>query len=164
MKNVNRLYFYKALGLYQVCGGFYAIYSLLSSFSFLNMFYSLAFIIFLIYTGILLLIDLNYKSYKLTFYNQLIQTIQFNLFGYGLMYASGFYLSVAYDSISMELVYLQIRSWTFIFSLFFNSSENQFHLAINFMPVLILLLMNLFKGAIFQNTPIEDVRIVEHHA
>lgn len=145
MKFVNKIYFYKALGLYHVFGAFYGIYALSSSFSYLNMLYSLPFIILLMYSGILLLTDLDRTSYKFALYNQLIQTIQFKLFGYGLMYASGFYFSLAYDSLSIEQLYLEMRSWIFMFSLFFNSSEDEFQLAINFVPILILLLMKLLK-------------------
>ncbi|MBK6484638.1 MAG: hypothetical protein KBF32_03115 [Chitinophagales bacterium] len=158
MKIINTAYFYKALGLYQVFGAFYGIYALFSSFSFLNMFTSLPFIVLLIVSGIWLLIDLNHKSYKLAFFNQLIQTIQFKLFGYGLMYAAGIYLSLAYDAWSIEQLYLDIRSWTFIFSLFFNSSENQFLVAINSVPIVILLLMILFKKAVFQPTQSKIIR------
>ena len=155
---VNKAYFYKALGLYQVFGGFYGIYALFSSFSFLNMFVSLPFIVLLLFSGIWLLIDLNHKSYKLAFYNQLIQTIQFKLFGYGLMYASGFYLSLATDTWSIEQIYLDIRSWTFIFYIFLNSSENNFHLAINLVPIVILLFMILFKKTVFQPTQSKVIR------
>lgn len=155
---VNKAYFYKALGLYQVFGGFYGIYALFSSFSFLNMFVSLPFIVLLLFSGIWLLIDLNQKSYKLAFYNQLIQTIQFKLYGYGLMYASGFYLSLAYDAWSIEQLYLDIRSWTFIFSLFFNSSVNQFLVAINLVPIVILLFMILFKETVFKQAQSKVIR------
>jgi len=101
---------------------------------------------------------LNHKSYKLAFYNQLIQTIQFKLFGYGLMYASGFYLSLATDTWSIEQIYLDIRSWTFIFYIFLNSSENNFHLAINLVPIVILLFMILFKKTVFQPTQSKVIR------
>ena len=158
MKIINTAYFYKALGLYQVFGAFYGIYALFSSFSFLNMFVSLPFIVLLLFSGIWLLIDLNQKSYKLAFYNQLIQTIQFKLFGYGLMYASGFYLSLATDTWSIEQIYLDIRSWTFIFYIFLNSSENNFHLAINLVPIVILLFMILFKKTVFQPTQSKVIR------
>lgn len=137
--------FYKALGLYNIFGAFYGIYALFSSFSFVNLFISLAFIALLFVSGIWLLIDLNHKSYKLAFYNQLFQIIQFKLLGYGFSFASGLYLAIALDAWSIEQVYLDMRSWTFIFYLFLNSSENQFHLAINFVPILILLLMKLLK-------------------
>lgn len=154
-------YYYKTLGIYQIIGGFYGGYALIASFSFLNMFTSLPFIVLLLVSGIWLLIDLNHKSYKLAFYNQLIQTIQFKVFGYGLMYASGFYLSLATDAWSLEQVYLDIRSWTFIFYIFLNSSENQFHLAINLVPLLILLFMILFKKAVFQPTQSKAIRSVD---
>lgn len=160
MKFFKKVYFYKALGWYQVFGAFYGIYALFSSFDFVNLFISLAFIVLLFVSGFWLLFDLSYKSYKLAVCNQMIQTIQFNLFGYGFSFAAGLYLAIASDTWSLEQVYLDMRSWTFIIYLLLNSSENQFHLAINFMPMLILLLMNLFKGAIFQNAPIEDVRRV----
>ena len=158
MKIINTAYFYKVLGLYQVFGAFYAIYALFSSFSFLNMFTSLPFIVLLLVSGIWLLIDLNHKSYRLALYNQIIQTIQFKMYGYGLMYASGFYLSLATDAWSLEQVYLDIRSWTFIFYIFLNSSEDQFHLAINLVPLLILLFMILFKKVVFQPTQIKVIR------
>ena len=158
MKIIYTAYFYKALGLYQVFEAFYGIYALFSSFSFLNMFTSLPFIVLLLVSGIWLLIDLNHKSYKLAFYNQLIQTIQFKLFGYGLMYASGFYLSLATDTWSIEQIYLDIRSWTFIFYIFLNSSENNFHLAINLVPIVILLFMILFKKTVFQPTQSKVIR------
>ena len=158
MKIINTAYFYKVLGLYQVFGAFYGIYALFSSFSFLNMFTSLPFIVLLLVSGIWLLIDLNHKSYKLALYNQLIQTIQFKMYGYGLMYASGFYLSLAYDAWSIEQLYLDIRSWTFIFSLFFNSSVNQFLVAINLVPIVILLFMILFKETVFKQTQSKVIR------
>ncbi len=154
----NISHYCKTLGIYQIIGGFYGVYALITSFSFLNMFTSLPFIVLLLVSGIWLLIDLNHKSYKLAFYNQLIQTIQFKLFGYGLMYASGFYLSLATDTWSIEQIYLDIRSWTFIFYIFLNSSENNFHLAINLVPIVILLFMILFKKTVFQPTQSKVIR------
>ncbi len=150
MKKEYTTFFFKSLGFYQVFGALYGIYALFSSFSFLNMFTSLPFILLLLVSGIWLLVDLSHKSYKLAFYNQLIQTIQFEFLGFGLMYAAGFYVSIVSDVRSLERIYLDIRSWTFIFHIFLNTSRDEFYLAINFVPILILILMILFKDAIFQ--------------
>lgn len=144
MKNKIRPYFFKLLGAYQIVCGLWGISVLISAFTIQNLLLILPFIALLFISGISLLIKINSQTYKWTFYNQVLQIIQFNFYGYGFKYAAGVYLSLGLDALDLGHLFVDYRFWTFICYFYFNSPGSDFYLSINFLPILILLFMVLF--------------------
>lgn len=145
MKSKFRYLFFKALGLYQIACGIWGIHTLVLSLTLLNFLFLLPFLLLLLISGIYIFFKLNNQSYYLTFYNQLLQIVQFKFFGNGFMYASGIYFSVGLDAWDISNLFIDYRYWTFIGYLFINSHATDFYLTLNFIPILILLFMILSK-------------------
>ena len=137
--------FFKTLGLYQVAGGLYGMYILADANTLLNVIFLLPFILLPLVSGGYLFLRVDLMSFRLSFFNQILQIFQFNFFGYGFMYASGIYFALASDTLDMGNLYIDYRLWTYLCYLLISSDEHLFLSALNFIPIIILFLMTLFR-------------------
>lgn len=140
--------------MYQILCALWAVKALISAFSLLNI------ILFVPFTLLLLLADLNLlllkgkKPYRLTITNQLLKIVQFQIGGLGFLYSAGVYLSLGMDAPDIGHVFVSVRSWTFTCLLRLNAIEPAFYLAINFIPMLIILIVVLLKN--YKRAPEKD--------
>ena len=137
---------YKIIGLYQMLCAFWAIYVLTTAFSLLNSLLFIPFIILLLWAGVNLIFLKGKKRYRLTIINQILQIVQFQIGGFGFLYSAGVYLSVGMDALDFNHVFVSFRLWTFTCLLRVNAIEPEFYLAMNIIPVLIILIVLLWKS------------------
>lgn len=145
--------FFKTLGLYQVVGGLYGLYILADAITLLNLIFLLPFILLLLISGGYLFLRVDSMSFKLSFFNQILQIFQFNFFGYGFMYASGIYLALAAEKLDFNYMYVNLRLWTFLCYFLFNSDDSIFLCALNFVPIIMMLSMTLFRRVQLAGNP-----------
>lgn len=138
-------YFRLALGLYQLVGGLIGLYIVFSTGLSLLLPHFWVFIIvlgffsFSLYCGIILLRG-KANSYELTLINQYLQTFRIILLGYGFEFYTGIksYLGFT-DSPNLKFLFKTELSFSSQAYLFMGEKNLEVSLAINIIPVLIII-------------------------
>lgn len=142
LKNTIQL---NLIAYYQILGGFYGLYRILSMLAKQPTLSGLGLIIYLliiglysfsIYCGNLIRLK-KPKGLELSKWSQLSQLFQFNLLGVAFWYISGFGIAIGYGKVDefTQFVYLNFSSMYFKYNL----EENQdFYFFINFVPLIVI--------------------------
>ncbi|MBX7107062.1 MAG: hypothetical protein K1X61_00290 [Chitinophagales bacterium] len=145
MENKFRNTFFRILGLYQFACGLWGMYTLAVTYTLLNFLFLGPLILLLLVSGGYLFIRVDQLSFNLSIVSNILQIFQFNLFGNGFIFATGVYFALALDTLDISNIYINYRLWTFMGYFLINSDDGVFLTAINFIPILIILFMTLFK-------------------
>jgi hypothetical protein len=136
------------LGIYQIAGGLFglqAVFKQSITFILIHLFsYTIVigFFVFSICSGIYLIRNKDLaKGIKLSFINQIIQLIQFEIVGNGLYFVAGSYIALKFTflpNFSLQLDYSLFRSYSFI-SFLVNSSI--IYVSINIISVILIIFL-----------------------
>lgn len=137
---------FRIIRIYHILCALWAVKALISAFSILNIILFIPFTLLLSLTGLNLLLLKGRKPYRLTIINQLLQIVQFQIGRFVFLYSAGVYLSLGMDAPDIGHVFVSVRSWTFTCLLRLNALEPAFYLAINIIPMLIILIVVLLKN------------------
>ena len=139
---------FNLIAYYQIIGGFYGLYSIVTQLAKLQTVSGLGVIIHLIIIGLYsfsifcgnLVRFKKQKGLQLTKWSQLSQLFQFNISGLAFWYISGFGVSIGYGKADdfIEFIYLNLSSMYFKYNL---KEAEDFYFFINLIPLVIIFLV-----------------------
>jgi hypothetical protein len=139
---------YNIIAYYQIIGGLYGLYSIITQLANLHTVSGLGVIIYLIITGFYLfsvycgnLLRLKRKKgLQITKWSQLTQLFQFNISGVAFWYISGVGVSIGYGKADdlIQFLYLNLSSMYFKYNL---RATEDFYFFINLIPLIIIFLI-----------------------
>jgi hypothetical protein len=137
---------YRIIGIYQILCASWGVHLLVNNVSFLYLLFIAPFLVLLLLAGLNLILQKGEKPFRLTIINQLLQIFQFQIGGNGFSYAVGVYVSLVMDAPDFNHFFVDAHFWWFMWFLYFNVKESDFYIAINFIPVLIILIVLLLSS------------------
>jgi len=137
---------YRIIGIYQILCASWGVHLLVTNFGFLNVLLIAPFLVLLLFAGLSLILQKGERPYRLTIINQLLQIGQFQIGGNGFSYAVGVYVSLVMYAPDFNHFFVDAHFWWFMWFLYLNVKEADFYLAINLIPVLIILIVLLLSS------------------
>lgn len=137
---------YRIIGIYQILCASWGVHLLVANFGFFNFLFIAPFLALLLFAGLNLILQKGERPYRLTIINQLLQIGQFQIGGNGFSYAVGVYVSLVMYAPDFNHFFVDAHFWWFMWFLYLNVKEADFYLAINLIPVLIILIVLLLSS------------------
>lgn len=144
---------FNIIAYYQIIGGLYGLYSIITQLASLHTISGLGVIIHLIIIGLYLfsvycgnLLRLKReKGLQITKWSQLTQLFQFNISGVAFWYISGVGVSIGYGKADglIQFLYLNLSSVYFKYNL---RATEDFYFFINLIPLVIIFLVEKLEG------------------
>lgn len=139
------------IGIYQIIGGGFGLFSLIYGqiinkldITFISIGVFLVFS-FSIFAGISLVKSYNEKSVKYTLINQYFQIIKIKLVGFGFQYVAGSYFALGFSDtprLCLQYKYALIKSACFVWP----GTDNEISVMINLVPLIIIIIISRLPG------------------